>query len=261
MESLPFLLSINSHVRTSHRSCRPRHCAIYSYTVFFVRQPTSAAIEAQSSPLCFSTASFSALSSSFVHVPACAVVSSFLQTKARCHLCINCWFVRPGSSAAVATHFLPLCFSTISFSSTSSSFVHLPLRAAVAWLLGSKAQYHLPLHWLFVRPGTSAAIAAQFLPLYMSTASFSVLSSSFVHLTKCAIVSLFLESKALCHLLAHWFFVQLPPNSCHYASQLHPFASAAIAIQSVLYTPPYFFLQATFTAEVSFVSSSGVHRR
>jgi hypothetical protein len=35
MESLPFLLSINSHVRTSHRSCRPRHCAIYSYTVFF----------------------------------------------------------------------------------------------------------------------------------------------------------------------------------------------------------------------------------
>jgi hypothetical protein len=55
-------------------------------------------------------------------------------------------FVRPVTSAAISAHFLPLRFFTASFSSLSSSGVHVPTRAVVS---------STP---CFVRPGTSNPI-------------------------------------------------------------------------------------------------------
>jgi hypothetical protein len=96
--------------------------------------------------------------------------------------------------------------------------------------LGVLGLVPLPVHWFFVRPGTSAEIAAQSSPLCFSTASFRLLSSSFVHLPTRATVSSCTVSKEWCHLPIHWFIVQ-------------PGTSAETATHCVLYSPRWFFLQ------------------
>jgi hypothetical protein len=111
-----------------------------------------------------------------------SVVSSLLEDRALCHLCLHCCFVQPGTSAAIAAHPSSLCLSTASFSLPSSCFVRLPARAVVSSLLLYRASCHLFVHCFAVRPGTSEAIAVQSLILCFFTASVSVLSSSFVHL-------------------------------------------------------------------------------
>jgi hypothetical protein len=88
---------------------------------------------------------------------------------------------RPGTSEAIAAQFLPPCVCTASYSLMSSSSDHVPIRPAVRAMLGFKASFHLSRRCFSVRPGTSAAIAAQFLPPCVCTASFSWLSSSSDH--------------------------------------------------------------------------------
>jgi hypothetical protein len=151
-------------------------------------------------PLCFFTASFSVLSSSVVHLPACAVVSLLLECRALCHLLRHCCFVRPGTSAAISAQFSPLFYFTSSVSVMSSSVVHLPARAVVSSLLETKILFHLLRHCFLVRPGTSFEIAAQSSPLCFFSASVSALSSSVVHLHARAIVSSLLESNTVFHL-------------------------------------------------------------
>jgi hypothetical protein len=154
------------------------------------RSTRNAGIAAQSSPLCFSTATFSALSSSFVHLTKCAAVSSFLESKILCHLRVHCFFVRPGTSAEMSSQFLPLCFSTASFSLQSSSFVHLPIHVQSFRRPQSRPRHRtIYSYTVFSLDPKRAEIAVQSLPLCFSTASFSVLSSSFVHLVACAVVS------------------------------------------------------------------------
>jgi hypothetical protein len=64
-------------------------------TLLFFRPGTSAAIPAQSPPSYFCTASASVRSSSVVHLPLRAVVSSLLETKISRHLVRHWLFVRP----------------------------------------------------------------------------------------------------------------------------------------------------------------------
>jgi hypothetical protein len=109
-----------------------------------VRPGTSAAITAQSlrtPSIC--TASFNLASSSSVHLPARALVRSSLGSKASRHLARHCFLVRPRTSVEIANQFLPLCICTASFNSSSSSGIHLPLRAVVRTLRGSMVWYHL----------------------------------------------------------------------------------------------------------------------
>jgi hypothetical protein len=159
-----------------------------------------------------------------------------------CHLLLHCRFVRPGTSSEIAAQSVPLCFSTASLSVMSSSVVHIPVRAIVSFffLLESKIQFHRCQHCCcFARPGTSSEIAAQSSPLYFSTASFSALSSSAVHLPARAIVSFFFDSKIPFHLCQqHCCFVR-------------PETSAAISAHS----SPFCFS----TASISMLSSSTVH--
>jgi hypothetical protein len=108
----------------------------------------------------------------------CALVSKTL-----CHLSMHCRFVRPGTSAAISTQFLPLCFSTALISFLSSSVNHLPVvRSLIRTILGSKAYCHLFQHCFFVRPGISAAIAFHLVPANFSAARNRSSSSSAVHL-------------------------------------------------------------------------------
>jgi hypothetical protein len=92
------------------------------------------------------------------------------------------FFVRPGTSAATAPRSLPPSVCTESFNLLSSTDVHSPLRPLARPTLGSRTSCHLFLHCIFVRPGTSAATAVQSLPPCVCSASFSLLSSSTVHL-------------------------------------------------------------------------------
>jgi hypothetical protein len=117
-----------------------------------------------------------------------------------CHLLQHCCFVRPGTRAEIPAQSAPLYFSTASVSVLSSSVVHLHLRAFVSSLFKCRALCHLLRHCVFVRPETSAAIAAKSSPLCFSTASFSVMSSSVVHLRLRAVVSSLLESNTEFHL-------------------------------------------------------------
>jgi hypothetical protein len=93
-------------------------------TLLFIRPGTSAAIAAQSLPPCICTESFSLLSSSFVHLPARAVDGSMLFFKMLCHLVQHSFCVRPGTSAAILSQFLPPCICTDSLSLLSSTTVH-----------------------------------------------------------------------------------------------------------------------------------------
>jgi hypothetical protein len=151
----------------------------------FDTEPARRYIATQLLPLYISTASFSVLSSSFVQLHLRAVASSLLESKTSTHLFQHCRFARPGTSAEIATQFLPLCFSTASFSVLSSSVVHLPLRAVVSSLLESKVLYHLFNHCVLFDPKPARKSS----PLYFSTAPFSVLSSSVVHLSIRTVVS------------------------------------------------------------------------
>jgi hypothetical protein len=64
---------------------------------------------------------------------------------------------------AIATQFLPPCVCAASFSLLSSSSIHAPSRPAVRAMMGFTALCHLLQHCVSVRPGTSTAIAPQFL--------------------------------------------------------------------------------------------------
>jgi hypothetical protein len=101
------------------------------------------------------------------------------------HLPQHCRFVRPGTNVAIAAQSLQSYVHTASFNFLSSSAVHFPARAVVGLMLETKVPGHLVRHCEFVRPGTSAVIISQFLPPYVCTASFNLLSSSSAHLPTC----------------------------------------------------------------------------
>jgi hypothetical protein len=84
-------------------------------------------------------------------------------------------------SAAMAPQFLSPCVCTASFSLLSSSSKHLPVRPRARSMLGSKGLVHLQRHCFSPRPGTRAAIAPHLLTPCVSTASFSLMSSSSSH--------------------------------------------------------------------------------
>jgi hypothetical protein len=67
----------------------------------------------------------------------------------------------------------------------------------------AKGLWHLLLHCILVRPGTSAAIAAQSLSPCVCTASFSLLFSSSAHLPIRPLARSMFRSKTSCHLLLH----------------------------------------------------------
>jgi hypothetical protein len=152
-------------------------------TLYFRSTRTSAVIAAQSLPPCICTESFSLSSSSSVHLPARPAVKAMLGFKASYHLFQHCFFVRPGTRSEMFFQFLPPCICTASFSLLSSTAIHVPLRLAARSMLISKASCHLLQHCILVRPETSAAIESQFFPPCACTASFSLMSSSSVHLT------------------------------------------------------------------------------
>jgi hypothetical protein len=110
----------------------------------------------------------------------------------------HCVLVRPGTSVATATQFLP-CVCTASFSLMSSSSNHFLLCALSQPMLGSTF-FHLSRHCVLDRPGTSVATANQFLPC-VCTASFSLMSSSANHLPLCTLSQPMLGSKLAWHLL------------------------------------------------------------
>jgi hypothetical protein len=116
----------------------------------------------------------------------------------------HCFLVRPGPSAEIATQSLPPCVCTASFSLLSSTAVHLPVRTGgLRSMLGSKASRHLFQHCFCIRPGTSAAIAPQFLAPCVCTASFSLMSSTAVHLPARPLTRSMVGFKASFHLLRH----------------------------------------------------------
>jgi hypothetical protein len=154
------------------------------------------------------------------------------------HLSRHCFLVRPGTSAAIATQSLPPCSCTASFSLTSSTDAHLPVRPLARSMLQSKASSHLCRHCDLVRPGTSAEIATQSLSPCVCTPSFSLLSSTAVHLPVRPLVRSMLGSKASCHLCRHWVFVRHGTR-------------AAITPQSL---PPH-----VRTASLSLLSSTADH--
>jgi hypothetical protein len=118
---------------------------------------------------------------------------------------------------------LPMCVCIASFSLLSPSSAHLPLRPhAQSMMLRFKTSCHLVRHCKCVRPGTSAAIVAQFLPPYVSTASFSLLSSSAVHLPVRPFVPSMLGFKKSCHLVQHCCFVRPETNAAIAAQFLPP---------------------------------------
>jgi hypothetical protein len=109
----------------------------------FVRPGTSAAIAYQSLRTCIRTASLNLASSSVVHLCACRGVQLARGSKAPYHLLRHWVGVRPDTRRAISSQFLPLCIWTAFFNSASSSDVHLPLRALVQPMLGSKKLSHL----------------------------------------------------------------------------------------------------------------------
>jgi hypothetical protein len=141
----------------------------------------------------------------------------------------------PGTNATITPQFLPQCVCTASFSLMSSSlvlspFLHTFIRPVD---VGFKTSFHLFQHCFFVRPGTSAAIASQFLPPFIFTVFFNLSSSTVVQRPVRADVRSLLECKVWSR------------------------TSTATAVQSVLYSLPHFCLLLFVTALISFASSSG----
>jgi hypothetical protein len=128
---------------------------------FSVRPGTNAAISFQFLPPCVFTASFSLLSSAAFHLPVRPLARSGLESTSSFHLLQHCLLVRPGTSAAISTQFLPPCVCTAAASLMTSTAVHFPVRPLARSMLGSETFFHLLLHCFFVRPGTSAATVAQ----------------------------------------------------------------------------------------------------
>jgi hypothetical protein len=95
---------------------------------------------------CLCIAFFSLLSSSLSHLPVRPPVSLMLRFKAPCQRFLHCIFVRPGTRADIAPHFLPLCVCTASFSLLSSTAVQLPVRPFARPMLGSRTSFHLLQH-------------------------------------------------------------------------------------------------------------------
>jgi hypothetical protein len=180
-------------VRSSRLSWGASYCTIFYYTVLSFDLEQAQQLQPNSCHcLCFSTASVSVLSSSFVQLPLRAIVSALVGSKALYQ---------------VVTPFITLCFrSTRNKHSNCSPVLSIVLlycickcaifffcpvtlaRDRLGALAGQVVMPSTP-HCCFVRPGTSATIAAQSLRLSFFTASFNVLSSSVVHLP-CAVVLL-----------------------------------------------------------------------
>jgi hypothetical protein len=161
-----------------------------------------------------------------------------LGSKTLSHLSQHCCLVRPGNSATITGQFLPPCVFTESFSLMSSSSAHLPVRLVTWSILGSKTSFHLSRHCCLVRSGTSAAIATQFSPLCVCTASFSLMSSYSDHVPVRLFDRSILGSKTSFHLSRH-------------CCLLRSGTSAAIATQ--------FLLPSVSTASFNFLSPSDVH--
>jgi hypothetical protein len=138
-----------------------------------------------------------------------------LGAKTLTHLYRRCIFV--GSTRNKRRNSSPI-FAIVLFYCIRQRAVHLPLRAVVSSLLECRVLCHLPLHCVFVRPGTSLEIADQSLPLCFFTASVSVLSSSAAHLPFRAVVSMFFECRVLCHL--QLFTKRVLPLQRHFVKQL-----------------------------------------
>jgi hypothetical protein len=85
-----------------------------------------------------------------------------------------------------------------------------------AWLI--KMSCHLPEQCFSVRPGIRSEIEGQSLPPCVRTESFSLMSSSSVHLPVRPVVPSMLCFKKSCHLLQHCFDVR-PGTSAVMASQ------------------------------------------
>jgi hypothetical protein len=137
-----------------------------------------------------STASFSS-----AHSP--VLPRSMLRSKTSCHLLEHCFFVRPGKSAETAPNSLSPCLYTASLNLLSPSFVHLRVRIVTRSMLGSKTSFHLLRHRFLARPGTRAGISTQSLSPCACTASFSLLSSTDVHLPLRLLARPMLRSKTL----------------------------------------------------------------
>jgi hypothetical protein len=151
-------------------------------------------------PPCVCIVSLCLLSSPSAHLSGRPFARPMLRPKTSCHLFQHCSNVRPGTIAAIATQSLPPCVCSASFSLLSSYFAHLSLRSFARSMLGSNAFFHLLQHCFAVRPGTNTAIATQSLPPCSCTESFSLSSSSCVHLHTRPTAGPMLESKLLCHL-------------------------------------------------------------
>jgi hypothetical protein len=123
-----------------------------------MRPGTSAVIVPQFLSPCVSTASFSLLSSTAVHLPLHPLTRQMLASKTSSHLLLYWDFVRPGTNVAIAAQSLPPCLCTASLSWMTSLSVHLHERPLARSMLQSKTSSHL---LFFVRPGTSAAVSAQ----------------------------------------------------------------------------------------------------
>jgi hypothetical protein len=117
--------------------------------------------------------------------------------------------------------------TTASFSLLSSPSADVPVRPLAWSTLGFKTLCHLLIHCKIDRLGTSVAIAAQSLPPCVSAASFSLLSSSAVHLPARVVVGSILGSKKLCHLFQDCFFVRPGINAVIMAQSLPPCVSTA----------------------------------
>jgi hypothetical protein len=177
-------------------------CFHLSQLDFFVRPRTRAAIAAQSSRPCVCTAPFSLLSSSAVlsRTPI-RLVNAGIQDIVPSGRTLHFRSTRNqrGNCCPILATMRLYCTLQLAV------FICCPLTRTSIRLVDAGIQdlCHLLQHCIFVRPGTSAAIAAQFLPPCVCTAAFSLRSSSSVHAPIHPFAWSMLGSKALCHLSLH----------------------------------------------------------
>jgi hypothetical protein len=119
------------------------------------------------------------------------------------HLLQHCFFVRPGTSAEIATQSLPPCIC-------AASAFYLRLLPVYPYVQQSgrclDSRYHAPSAptlFFFVRPRTSMATATQSLSPCIFTSSFNFFASSSDHLPVRSFAPSMLGFKALYHLSRH----------------------------------------------------------
>jgi hypothetical protein len=155
------------------------------------------------------------------------------------------------------------CVSTVSFSSSSPSGVHLPIRLIVPSILESKPCFHLSHRCCFVQRSNwnQRGNCGPVLDTVHCTASFSLLTSSsssaHVPVPVRPFARSMLGSKMSFHLFLHWFIVRpgtrtlttaqsLPPCVCTASFNLLSSSSAHFPVRlvapSMLESKPFFHL-------------------